>query len=202
MNQVHGLILSGGQGSRLGGVDKGWVPIVGRPLVQHVLTRLHGQVHDLTISANRNLQQYSSLGFPVLPDDTDWLGMGPLAALATLHTHQGAAWQHDWLLVVPCDTPLLPLDLVQRLMQPFVIDPNLEVAYAQSPQGVQPSMMLVRCAALASVEPYLQSQQRSIRGWQQNLRHQAVVFDQAMLFSNANTSEAVRELENFLLSYA
>ncbi len=108
---VTGLILAGGRGSRLGGIDKGLLPIDGVPLVQRVAQRLAPQVDSLLVSANRNLDVYRALGFRVL-EDGPFLEAGPLAGLrAGLQV-----CATSWLLATPCDMPYLPSDLCQRLL--------------------------------------------------------------------------------------
>lgn len=194
MVPVHGLLLAGGEGSRLGGVDKGWVALAGRPLVQHVLARLRPQVQTLTISANRHLEQYAALGYPVLSDAPAWQGMGPLAALATLSAHRQAP-QQGYVQLCPCDTPLVPLDLVRRLQQELLQNPTLDVVYPQNAHGPQPALMLAQCSALASVPAYLVSGQRSLRGWLATRQAQPVFFDNELAFANANDPQALQGLE-------
>jgi len=111
---VTGLVLAGGQGQRMQGADKGWVSWHGRPLIEHVIARLHPQVDALLISANRNLPRYRALGYPVVEDDRARFGAysGPLAGIcAGLQCART-----PWLAVVPCDAPALPADLVERLL--------------------------------------------------------------------------------------
>ncbi|MEC9481713.1 MAG: molybdenum cofactor guanylyltransferase MobA [Halomonas sp.] len=104
------LVLAGGQGRRMGGEDKGWTEFAGRPLIEHVLARLHGQAGRAMISANRSLPAYRALGHPVVEDrEGGYQGplMGIWSGLCRAET--------PWVAVVPCDTPLLPRDLVSRL---------------------------------------------------------------------------------------
>jgi molybdenum cofactor guanylyltransferase len=109
---VTGLILAGGRGSRLGGIDKGLLRVEDQPLIQHVAQRLEPQVDSLLVSANRNLDAYRALGFIVV-DDGPFLGAGPLAGLrAGLHI-----CATPWLLATPCDMPYLPSNLCHRLLE-------------------------------------------------------------------------------------
>jgi len=113
--QIAGVILAGGQGTRMGGADKGWVEHEGIPLVGLVLVRLLPQVGQVIISANRSLERYRSLGYPVVEDDHERFGRfsGPLAGM-----HAGLrASPLPWVAFVPCDAPAFPLDLVARLAQ-------------------------------------------------------------------------------------
>ena len=107
---ITGLVLAGGRGVRMGGVDKGLQPWHGRPMVDHVLERLAPQVGAVVISANRSLDDYALRGTPVV-QDAETPFNGPLAGiLAGLR-----ACTSDWLAIVPCDAPRLPRDLVARL---------------------------------------------------------------------------------------
>ncbi len=110
---ITGLVLSGGQGTRMEGADKGLLPLSGRPLASHALERLRPQVGSLAVSANRNLEAYRALGVPVWPDPGTGLAAfpGPLGGmLAGL-----SACPTAWLMVVPCDAPFFPQDGVARL---------------------------------------------------------------------------------------
>ena len=110
IEDITGLVLAGGRGSRMGGVDKGLQNFRGLPLALHTLMRLQMQVGVSLINANRNLAAYESFGAPVWPDaNNDYAG--PLAGFLTGLEH----CETPWLLTVPCDTPLFPLDLAQRL---------------------------------------------------------------------------------------
>ena len=111
-SKVAGLILAGGQGSRMGGVDKGLVELDGRPLVAHVIERLGPQVDTLIINANRNAEAYAGFGLPVLADRSGGF-VGPLAGLdAALAAPAGRALDRH----LPLRFPFLPLDLVGRLL--------------------------------------------------------------------------------------
>jgi len=111
---ICGLILAGGQGARLGGVDKAFLPLHGRPLIEHVLARMAPQVAHVAISANGILRRFAAYGLPVLPDAPDYAGKGPLAGVAA-----GLDWAQglgaDALLTVPVDTPFVPAEFCQAL---------------------------------------------------------------------------------------
>ena len=110
---IAALVLAGGAGSRLGGVDKAFVQLAGQPLIAHLLSRLQPQVEKIAISANGDATRFDAFSRLVLPDGA-LAGYGPLAGVATgleWAEQQGAAT----LLTVPVDTPFIPLDLVQRL---------------------------------------------------------------------------------------
>lgn len=144
---ITGLILCGGQGSRLGGVDKGLHPFEGRPLVEHVLERLAPQVDRIIISANRNLERYRGYRHPVV---TDALGAGPLAGL-----HAGlAAAETDLVASVPCDSPMLPDSLVRRLWS-CIHEFNADKAVATLNGRLQPVFSLQRRSVLPALEAAL-----------------------------------------------
>ncbi|MFZ1363326.1 MAG: molybdenum cofactor guanylyltransferase MobA [Brachymonas denitrificans] len=193
---VTGLILAGGEGRRMGGQDKGWIALASQPLVSHVLARLRPQVSQLQISANRHLEEYRTLGFPVITDDAQWQGMGPMAALATVAPM--LADTNGYLQLVPCDAPLLPDHLVRDLLAALQKNPALEIAYPQCGDRPQPAMLLAKCSALASAAAYLASGQRSLRGWIANRASQAVAFDDVAAFANANDPAALLQLEHRL----
>ena len=114
-DRITGLILAGGRARRMGGQDKGLIPLAGRPLIAWVIEALRPQVGSILISANRNQAAYAAFGYPVIGDEAggpDLTGFqGPLAGIAAAMTLA----QTPWLLTLPCDTPLLPADLAARL---------------------------------------------------------------------------------------
>lgn len=106
------IILAGGQGTRFDGADKGLIKLDGKPLIEHVLNRIAPQVDDIVISANRNQEQYRKYT-PTVVTDSIRNYSGPIAGLAASLAH----CKHDWVLVVPCDMPFLPMDLLAQLHQ-------------------------------------------------------------------------------------
>ena len=112
MHGVTGIILAGGQGRRMGGVDKGLQPLKGRPMAAWAIERLAPQVDEILLNANQNLEAYARLGYRVVPDSLGGFA-GPLAGL---HAGLQAASQ-PLVVTVPCDSPFLPLDLVARLKE-------------------------------------------------------------------------------------
>ncbi len=111
-----GLVLNGGLARRLGGTDKGLVPLAGRPMIAHVLERLRPQCGALAISANGDPSRFASFGLPVLADDPPDFA-GPLAGvLAGLeHCARARAATSAYVASLPADTPFAPFDLVARL---------------------------------------------------------------------------------------
>src|SRR5205814_3308446 len=123
-SEITGLILAGGRGSRMGGVDKGLQAHLGMPLAMHALLRLSPQVGEVMINANRNLAAYESMGVPVWPDPLPEYP-GPLAGWLAGLEHCST----PYMVTVPCDTPDFPLDLVERLSRDlFEADADIAMA--------------------------------------------------------------------------
>jgi molybdopterin-guanine dinucleotide biosynthesis protein A len=199
---ITGLILAGGRGSRMGGVDKGLQNFRGQSLAQQTLVRLQQQSlppQDILINANRNLAAYQSLGVPVWPDSLDGFA-GPLAGFLTGLEH----CQTPLLLTVPCDSPLFPLDLVQRLVQAMA-DQDADLAMAAAPEAdgtvrPQPVFCLLKTELLESLIKFTQGGGRKIDAWTGQHRCAIVPFDRsgdsAHAFANANTLAELQELES------
>jgi molybdopterin-guanine dinucleotide biosynthesis protein A len=196
-SQITGVILAGGRGSRMGGVDKGLQPYLGMPLALHTLMRLMPQVGEVMINANRNLGAYDSFGVPVWPDATDEFA-GPLAGFLIGLEH----CETPYLVTVPCDTPVFPEDLVVRLAQALEAG-DAEIAMVQAadadrpdagPQP-QPVFCLLRATLLESLVKFMQSGGRKIDRWTAQHRCVRVDFPEAAAFFNANTLQELRELE-------
>ena len=184
---VTGIVLAGGQGRRMGGVDKGWVELDGTPMVAHVLARLAPQVGDVLINANQNLDRYRALGHPVVPDAVGGFA-GPLAGL-----HAGMMFASRELVVtVPCDSPFLPVDLVQRLRAGLVAN-DAELAVAKTFDQPHPVFALVRRDVLANLAAFLEGGGRKIDAWYAALRVVEVGFDdEADAFRNINTATELK----------
>ncbi len=191
---ITGLVLAGGRGSRMGGVDKGLQPHRGTTLVQHALDRLRPQVGRLAINANRNLDTYAALGVPVWPDAlADF--PGPLAGMLAGLEHCDTGW----LATVPCDTPDFPVDLVARLAQAVrADDAEIAMAATRGPEGVQvqPVFCLLQRSLRASLAEFMRSGQRKVDRWTARHRCVQVVFDDADAFYNANTPDELAHLQH------
>ena len=180
--QITGLVLAGGRGARMGGVDKGWVAYEGEPLVQHVLRRFAPQVGTVLISANRNLEAYRALG-DVITDTGQDLAIepfpGPLAGVLVGLQRANT----DWVSLVPCDAPALPLDLVERLGA-AIVDGDVACPVAGSHR--QPVFALVRRSGATSLRAFLQNGGRSMQRWFETVQTVDVPFDAADEFRNIN----------------
>jgi len=191
--QITGLILAGGRGSRMGGVDKGLQTHQGMPLAMHALLRLSPQVGELMINANRNLGAYESMGVPVWPDALpDYAG--PLAGFLTGLER----CETPYLVTVPCDTPQFPQDLVERLAQALETN-DAEIAMAATREGehlqVQPVFCLMKAELLESLVRFTHEGQRKIDRWTAQHRCIEVPFDDPGAFFNANTPDDLRQLQ-------
>jgi molybdopterin-guanine dinucleotide biosynthesis protein A len=199
---ITGLILAGGRGSRMGGVDKGLQNFNGIPLALHTLMRLGPQVETVMINANRNLSAYESFGASVWPDaSADFAGplSGFIVGLERAET--------PYVLTVPCDTPRLPLDLAQRLSVALVQE-NADIAMAAgqetNAQGetevrTQPVFCLLRIDLLESLVKFTQAGGRKIDAWTAQRRTVVVPFDAPSddphAFANVNTLQELQALE-------
>ena len=202
---ITALILAGGRGSRMGGVDKGLQNFMGLPLALHTLTRLQisGGVGEIMINANRNLAAYESFGVPVWPDVlVDYAG--PLAGFLTGLER----CETPYLLTVPCDTPLLPLDLAQRLAAALEAE-DADIAMAAAPEAgkdgrmqvrTQPVFCLLRTELLESLVRFTQDGGRKIDAWTALHPTAVVAFDapgdNPQAFFNANTLAELQQLES------
>jgi len=203
---ITGLILAGGRGSRMGGVDKGLQSYNGLPMALHTLTRLQigGSVGQVMINANRNLAAYESFGAAVWPDVlADYAG--PLAGFLTGLER----CETPYLVTVPCDTPRLPIDLVPRLVRAMQ-DQDAEISMAAAPEAgaegelqlrPQPVFCLLRVSLLESLVAFTHEGGHKIDAW--TARHNTVLTpfdlpgDDPRAFFNANTLAELRELEGW-----
>jgi molybdenum cofactor guanylyltransferase len=202
MNAITGLILAGGRGSRMGGVDKGLQNFRGLPLAQQTLMRLQLQnrpLHGVLINANRNLSAYESLGAQVWPDSLSGYA-GPLAGFLTGLER----CETPLMLTVPCDTPLFPLDLAERLLH-ALLEQDADLAMAAAPEAdgtvrLQPVFCLLKVTLLDSLAAFTQAGGRKIDAWTAQHPCAVVAFDQAgdspQAFSNANTLQELQQLES------
>lgn len=188
---ITGVILAGGQGRRMGGLDKGLLIWQGRPLVEHLIERLMLQVANLCISANRNIDTYQAYGLPVLSDQLNDF-QGPLAGIAAALTFA----KTPFIVVAPCDAPLIPSDLAQRLWDASQ-QSQVSIVMAHDGQRQQTLHALIATELCASLHDYLQRGERKVETWYQ--QHAAISVDfsaQANNFRNLNTPEELADLES------
>ena len=190
MEKITGVILAGGQGQRMGRVDKGLTLLQGKPFIEWVLNRFSPQVEEVLINANQNLEQYARFGYRIIPDEIGGFA-GPLAGL-----HRGLVEAHHGLVAtVPCDSPFLPADLVERLHKGLTAA-KAQLAVAKTFTQPHPVFCLCRRDVLDHLSKFLNSGGRKIDAWYATLKVVEVPFDdQVEAFSNINTPEELSELE-------
>ena len=211
MNEVTGVILAGGRGQRMGGLDKGLQPFLGQRLIDHAVTRLKPQVQSLLIVANRHRDTYSEWGYPVVDDASAKLAglagesdvapsasprfEGPMVGLmAGL-----MACKTPWLASVPCDSPFFPSNLIACLSAVTKRQgASLAVAATQGREGVriQPVFSLVHVDLQGSLRQFLESGQRRFTDWLTQQNASLVLFEQSEAFANANSLKDLEELEH------
>jgi molybdenum cofactor guanylyltransferase len=182
--KITGIVLAGGMGRRMGGVDKGLVELDGAPMVAHVLSRLAPQVGTVLINANQNPDRYALFGYPVVADAVGGFA-GPLAGL---HAGMSAATT-TFVVTVPCDSPFLPTDLVARLSHALLRE-DAQLAVAKTLEQPHPVFALVRRDVLPHLASFLHGGGRKIDAWYATLRIVEVPFDDAeAAFRNINTAD-------------
>ena len=191
--QITGLILAGGRGTRMGHVDKGLQNFRGAPMALHVMMRLQPQVGELMINANQNLGPYESFGVPVWPDEIQGFE-GPLAGMQTGLVH----CMTDYMVTAPCDSPFLPTDLVARLADGLIsADADLAVAVTEGggKRQAHPVFCLMKAALLQHLTEYLRGGGRKIDAWYASLKTAEVVFEDEDAFRNINTLVELKQYE-------
>ncbi|MFQ5938346.1 MAG: molybdenum cofactor guanylyltransferase MobA [Acidiferrobacterales bacterium] len=183
-SEITGVVLAGGRGRRMGGVDKGLIPLNGKPMIAHAIGALRPQVEALIINANRNLDSYTAFGHQVVPDMVgDYFG--PLAGMAS--AMEVAVTQY--VLTVPCDSPLVPWDLGQRLYDRLVSE-DAEISVAHDGERMHPVFTLLQRSLLPSLRGYLEAGERKIDRWFEKHRLAITYFnDVPETFLNVNSPE-------------
>jgi len=195
---ITGLILAGGRAQRMGGIDKGLIPFHGKPLIESAISRLKPQVSTILINANRSITKYSHYGYPVLMDETPDFS-GPLAGFSVGLKH----CKTPYLLTSPCDSPLLPTDLAEKMAHQLE-DDDLELVFASSKEDdgktwSQPVFCLMKSDLQDSLNAFLSKGDLKIDRWFKELRSATVVFENAQAFANVNTPEELAALEKVSL---
>ena len=179
---VTAVILAGGRGRRMGGEDKGLIELNGKPLVQHVIAAIAPQVDAILINANRNQDRYQQLGYPVFADSLlNYQGplAGFIAAMQIIETED--------MLTLPCDGPLVPADLVDRLHKARQAA-DADIAVAHDGERLQPVYALISKRLAESLQRYLDQGGRKIDLWYEQHRVAHADFsDIPRTFININT---------------
>jgi molybdenum cofactor guanylyltransferase len=187
---ISSIILAGGRATRMNNVDKGLVNLQNKPLVSHVIARLKPQADEIFINANREIAAYEAFGYPVLQDENaDFIG--PLAGFSLGLQHA----KYEYVLTVPCDSPLLPLDLASRLLNGMT-ETHADIAVASSDENAHPVFCLMKKSVLPSLIEFLETGERKVSAWQKSLHYIEVDFsDNSDGFTNLNTFEDLKTLE-------
>ncbi|MFT6757980.1 MAG: molybdopterin-guanine dinucleotide biosynthesis protein A [Chitinophagales bacterium] len=182
------IILAGGEGQRMGGADKGLMQWHDKPLIQHIIERLDPQVDEIIISCNRNIEQYKSFGYACIKDSTDDF-LGPLSGIASCVESSN----HDSVLLCPCDTPLIPLNLRQHLEKTMQQSgANAVIARDNYNQHYSHALLTKEFAKTANQQ--LSAKRKSLRAWYETTNWQYADFnDQAKAFTNINTLEQLAQ---------
>lgn len=188
--QITAVILAGGQGKRLGGLDKGRLVINETILIEHIISVIRPQVANIMISANRNSDYYTRFGFPVQSDQLTGF-QGPLAGIAACMLETTTSH----IVSLPCDGPALPSDLVKRLASALDM-PDAELAVAHDGARLQPVYALIPVHLRDSLNTFLASGQRMVERWYAEHKMALADFsDKPEIFININTPEDRHRLE-------
>ncbi len=191
------LVLAGGQGKRMAGVDKGLQHFQGKPMIAHILDEITAHTQNVIISANRNQTVYESFGYPIYPDEMagHW---GPLAGILSGLRHCAT----PYMATVPCDTPFLKYDVIQQLFNTLK-DQNAEIAVATTKHGdyrkMQSVFLVMKTSVINSLESYLKDGSHKISPWLNLQKAISVEFIEENLFVNINTKEELEFQETKLI---
>lgn len=194
--EVEALILSGGQARRMGGIDKGLIPLKNKPLIAWTLERLKPQVDHIKINANRNIEVYKEFGLEVIQDSLPDFS-GPLAGF-----HAGLkTCTHEYLVVVPCDSPLIDGSLVAKLFESLITN-GADLTYAATINKnkqiqTHPVFCLMRKTVLSSLEEFLKND-RKIDLWFKQINAVEVIFENETNFANINTPDELEKLSQLI----
>lgn len=184
---ISGVVLAGGQGQRMGGQDKGWVPYQGVPMIERVLSRFQPQVDELIINANRSIDAYQALGVQVVSDIEGGF-QGPMLGIATGLT----VAQHDWVMFVPCDGPFLALDLVEQFYQ-AACESNARIVVAAEGEFLQPMVVMLHRQLLPNLLQALKEGERKPDRWYASVGMAKVAVESESL-RNFNSLDQMNEI--------
>jgi molybdopterin-guanine dinucleotide biosynthesis protein A len=205
---VTGVLLAGGLSRRMGGGDKGLLELAGKPMLGHVICRLGSQVGAMVINANGDAARFATFGLPVVPDTISGF-VGPLAGvLAGMRWSAANAPDARWIVTAAGDAPLLPSNLVARLMQAVGERPGA-IALAQSHGELHPVIGLWPVALAQDLEEQLGAGVRKVLHWTDRHGTVPVPFPPTRVcgididpFFNANTPQELDQLRAMLAKKA
>jgi len=191
---ISAVILAGGKGSRMGNHDKGLIKLANKALIEYVINTIQQQVDHIIISANRNIDEYQQLGFPVIRDDKNEFN-GPLSgiyeALKICTT--------KYLLVLPCDCPFIEVDIIEKLYK-SAEENNSDVVLIHDGQFLQPLFSLISKNALTSLEQCIAAKNFKAKQWMTDQNHSIVEDNRPMLFFNINNKNDLESAEDLISS--
>jgi len=197
INDITGVILAGGRAKRMGGQDKGLLNVNGQAMIELIIEKLSPQVNHLVINANRHIEQYKKLSYPVICDDNSSDFHGPLAGI--LSAMKNCTTQY--LLAIPCDGPFFPHDLSSRLLS-TLIKKNAEICVVHDGQRMQPVFSLININLQDSLQNYLDNGNRKIDLWyKQHHTVLADLSDYSDISLNINTPEELKNFKTKLTEY-
>lgn len=185
--EITALVLAGGRGSRMGGIDKGWAEFNGVPLITHLLARLVPQVSDVIINANRTIDRYQALCWPVVQDTDPSAFDGPLAGMLVGLKH----CRSEWLLTAPCDSPFVPRHYAERMLA-AARKASARIAMASDGSRHQPVFCLLKRDLVGSLQQFLDNGDRKIDLWTRANGAIELIFDEPDAFTNFNTLEELQ----------
>ena len=178
--KISCIILAGGEGKRVGGVDKGLLEYNNKPLIEYIIDTITPQVDDIVISANRNSERYKQYTSKVISDESEKY-LGPMAGIDAALPH----CSHEWVLVVACDTPLLPNDIVDKFLQNKT---ESALYIAQSNNKLQ-LLLLLHSSLHESIRQTLNQGQLRLMHWVKSQQPEIVIFQDNAAFKNFNNNE-------------
>lgn len=196
MEDITGIILAGGKGQRLGGIDKGLLNLHGKPLIEYAMAMLQPHVKSLLISANRQLDVYARYGVTVIRDAN--ASNGPLCGIASALAHVHTRYA----MTIPCDCPFLPADLVLRMYQELTSQ-HADIAVAHDGERLQSVCLLFNTSLKTSLDNYLADGDRQAHRWVTQQHHVTVDFSlQKGSFMNINTQEEYALAESHIKPFS
>ena len=195
MTQPLGVILAGGQATRMGGGDKGLLPLGDGTLLSHVIDRLEPQVANLALNANGHASRFADLKLPVIPDSIDGFA-GPLSGvLAGLDWAASQGATH--IVTAAADTPFFPCDLVPQLML-AAENAGTQIALAATPDGRHPTFGLWPADLRHDLRAALESGLRKVVLWTDKHGCAMAEFPDDVAFFNVNTPADLAKAETML----
>jgi len=179
------VVLAGGQGRRVDEQDKGLIDFSGKKLVEHVIDSLATQTQDIVIVANRNIDTYTSFGFPIVSDRIEGF-QGPLAGIDAAFSVTGSSF----LLCVPCDSPFIPNDVINRFIR--AATGNNPIVIASDGKRLHPVISLLHRSVWPDIENRLTQGKLRLMDWIESAGYDVADFsDCSNALQNLNTIEQI-----------